>query len=1063
MHNRIFQIRLNLFVIIPTLLVGCTSPSVHISGYEPWEYTCQQSKVNTAFTRNYMNALSPRIVEELKTDWSFFYSPDFKEKQDFLMPQFNDKAWQAVSIPHTWMTYETTQELHPFIKYASEDEDAYWWKGWGYYRKQLVIDSSLKDKKFFIEFDGVQKYCQLYVNGKKVGEHKGGFNSFSMDITNYIDWAVDMQTIAVSVNGYRRDKWQIPPMTAGNWNVYSGIYRPVRLMVKNNIHIPYQGNSEHEGGTFITTPFVRNDSTIVEIKTFVKNDTPNTELITLRTVITDKDENVLAEIKSTKSLPKGQIAEYQQKSPILKGLERWSHENPVLYKVHSYIYRNRELTDYYQSPLGIRTFHWDYQTNHLFVNGKKINLKGTNRHQEYPWLGDAIPEWITIKDMEDIRYGMGINFMRTAHYPQASIVYDFNNQNGIITVEEVPNIKNINFSKEVQEQNVRAMIRRDRNNPSIFFWSVGNETSDAANSKWVVEEDQTRIIHARKAENAGDYVAHTHINLDMENLLRVTHRGWNTPEDAPPAIDPTPENGQEAGCDLWQYKQAKIPNASIRGDLNSNCVAWIYQDHGADRKYKNSILLNTNAKGWVDMYRIPKSVYHLTRANYLKEPVLHIQPFYWKKKFIGQQKAVYVDSNCDEVELLVNGQSKGIEKIQRNKYNSVVFENITVTNGSLTAIGYRNGERIISQTYKMPGKPYRIVLKASADTIKGYHEGIAIITAYIVDKEGNIVPDANPDIVWEVNGEAKLVGPIQYKTDLTNSESMTGTGYETAPVSNVIRASNQPGKIKVKVCSPGLKHGNMELMNQPDKKSDKLIKQPLLHLAGRKAVIRDINYTPEFTFTNYITKRLYDNVSFDIQNTADLKNQILSFLDEEGDINILQGFGFNVLIEQLESVVRRMDGLLIGDDFNFLMQQYNVYLNLEHLIDNKMFHVDYANLLKEKYLKQILIQHQQLDYDTISEEIMSYPTKSKICYIQLNNLPNKSPELRYDYVTRTYTLITTVKDLYNDISIAFNLKEAPIKTWCEIARITPGLIFNPATFQISFEHKKHIIVIPKQA
>lgn len=137
MHNRISQIRLNLFLIIAPLFVGCTSPSVNISGYEPWEYTCRQNKVNPAFTRNYMNALPPRIVEELKNDWTFFYSPDFEEKQNLLMPEFNDNTWQLVSIPHTWMTYETTKELHPFIKYASEDEDAYWWKGWGYYRKQL--------------------------------------------------------------------------------------------------------------------------------------------------------------------------------------------------------------------------------------------------------------------------------------------------------------------------------------------------------------------------------------------------------------------------------------------------------------------------------------------------------------------------------------------------------------------------------------------------------------------------------------------------------------------------------------------------------------------------------------------------------------------------------------------------------------------------------------------------------------------------------------------------------------------------------------------------------------
>lgn len=762
-------------VICVSLLYSCSDQDkINTYGFEPWGYTSNTEILSKEFSSEYMNSRAPRISEKLNEDWAFFYSPDPSENQEFASSDYEDNEWQLIRIPHTWMTYETTGDLHPFIMNASENEDAYWWRGWGYYRKNIEIDASLKDKRFFLEFDGVQKYCIIYINGRKVSDHKGGFNSFSVDISPYIDWSKPQQTISVSVNGYRRDKWKIPPMTAGNWNVYSGIYRPVRLLVKNDIHIPYQGNFDHEGGTFVTTPLVEDNSAIIQVATYIKNDRNTEQEVLLLTQITDTKDSILAEIKESRVLLPGLISKFEQQTPVLKNIQYWSDTNPVLYKVKSLVYSENNLIDSYESPLGIRTFFWDYETNDLHVNGEKINIRGTNRHQEYPWLGDAIPEWITLKDMMDIRYGQGINFMRTVHYPQAPVVYDFNNQHGIITVEEVPNIKNIDFNDEVQEQNVRAMIRRDRNNPSIFFWSVGNETSDAANSEWIVEEDTTRIIHARKAEGGGKYVQHTHLNLDMENLLRVTHRGWFTDQDVAELVNPNPSNGQEAGSNSWQYEKAKVLNGSIRGNLNHNCVAWLYEDHGADRNYKNSLLTALNAKGWVDMYRVPKYVYFLTKANYTSKPFIYLQSAYWRNKFVGQQKSISIDSNCEEVELFINNESAGKQKVSKDKFNSVSFNNIRIVDGEIKAVGYIQGKAVVDQLVKMPKTPKRIVLKATASDLNEENEKIAVITAYIVDENGTIVYDVAPDLEWVVEGEASLVGPSLYKNDLGKKRSPIG-------------------------------------------------------------------------------------------------------------------------------------------------------------------------------------------------------------------------------------------------------------------------------------------------
>jgi beta-galactosidase/beta-glucuronidase len=153
------------------------------------------------------------------------------------------------------------------------------------------------------------------------------------------------------------------------------------------------------------------------------------------------------------------------------------------------------------------------------VNGKKMVIHGGNRQQEYPWLGDAIPKWITEMDYKDIAENLNYNFIRTGHYPNDKLVYDLTDKYGIITDEETPSILNQEFSVEVQEQQMKEMIRRDRNHPSIMLWSMGNETNHAVDSKFAVAEDTTRILTARKVTNgsAGAFIKHTDENLPIEN------------------------------------------------------------------------------------------------------------------------------------------------------------------------------------------------------------------------------------------------------------------------------------------------------------------------------------------------------------------------------------------------------------------------------------------------------------------------------------------------------------------------------------------------------------------
>lgn len=871
-----------------------------------------------------------RISKTINANWTFNYFPDQQLNEEFVSAEFDDKTWSAIALPHTWSTYETTGDIHPFIKYPSEKDDTYWWYGWGIYRKKITLNKDLTEKKITVELDGVQKYCKVFLNGNYVGDHKGGFNSFYFDLTDFINWEGE-NTLSIAVNGQRNDKYQIPPMTAGNWDVYSGIYRDVRIVVKDKLHFPYQGSYKHEGGVFITTPKVTEEKGQVEIKSFIQNDNNEDINCELKTEIFSPNGEIVHVLTEIGKIKSGELATFNQLSPEIDNPELWSPETPVLYKVVSSIYMNKKLVDQVINPLGFRYYHWDYENNDLFVNGKKINIKGTNRHQEYPWLGDAHPKWIAKMDLKDIKYNLGHNFMRLTHYTNDEYLYHLADSMGIIMVEEVPNIKSIDFDETVQEQNVREMIRRDRNHPSIFFWSVGNETSDAADSKWAWEEDTTRIIHLRKGDDGGgDFVQHDHTNLDMENLLRVTIRGWFDEDDAPSGFSSTPEDGQHTGNETWQHNMAIVRDGSVRGLLGDNCVTWLYEDHGADREYKNCILKHINPKGWVDMYRQPKYVYWLTKALYTEIPTLFIHPHFWREKYIGQKKDIVIDSNCDEIELFVNGKSLGKRLPKKEDFFTLSYTDVLVENGELKLLGTKNGKQV-EHILIMPGKPAKLTLETEQSKIKADRSGIAIIKANILDSENNPVFDATNTLHWKVEGEATLAGATVYESDIMKFEEWEGTGYTVAPVCNVLRSTNKPGIIKVTVSSPGLEPATIEIESFASIENNLFISEIKLDDTGRQKIQKDNTFSKKTVLVNAIFP-VRGNHKIEGTSTTEIQNNLVRFIRHRNHGLITSTVGFKVFTEVLVEKLKTNNGELIADDYNFLVTQFNTWFALEKAI-----------------------------------------------------------------------------------------------------------------------------------
>ena len=881
--------------------------------------------------------LRNRRRKSLFRDWKFHYSPEGEEQVKFIQTDFDDAAWRAVAIPHTWSTFETTGGLHPFIRDASEEDDPYWWYGRGYYRKTLIIGREYRDRRVFLEFDGVQKYSRLWVNGKFVGDHRGGFTSFSFDVTEHLRFG-EINVVALSVSNRRDDPFGgIPPMTAGNWNVYGGIYRDVRVVITDRLHIPFQGSADHEGGTFVRTPSVSQDEGGIAIATFVRNDHSRAVEAVLKTKIFDPEGDQVLSLESSDSIAPGELVRFSQEGCVTDP-NLWSPDSPTVYEVRSSLFMEGRRVDDYVSPLGFRRYRWDFDEKRLHLNGEMIHLHGTNRHQEYPWLGDAMPLWMHEEDIRDIRNNLGHNFMRTCHYPQDPEVYRLCDRYGILVCEEVPNIKNIVFGDEIQKRNVMEMIRRDRNHPCIVMWSMGNETDHAADGAWAREEDPDRIIHFRKVLGRGEEEPHNSEQIDMENLLRCTIRGWPSLDSLDPGMPNKPENhpnGQVTGTEVWQHTLARERDGSTRGRVDDNTVVWLYADHGADREYRNCPLKHVNPKGWTDAYRVPKYMYYLWKAGYGHRPMVFVHPHYWNRRFLGTRKDIVVDSNCDAVELRVGGEPVGSLRPETESFHTVVFPDVEVRDGTLEAVG-KLGEETVSCSVPMPGVPSRILLSAQPSEIPADRSGISLVTVEVVDDEGRSVPGADPPIRWTVQGPGKLVGPELFVSDNGKRHEMEGCFYFSLPIRMPVRSTREAGIIEVTAVSEGdasLEPAAIRIRSVVPVEGELggIEEPPAEDGPGETPPVgyRGLDHQPPAKSGSgglenpQKISAVYEDIRFPEGDREEYRKRIDEFIRSKNPRMEILSEAYRVLLDGFCDLLERGRGVLIADDYNFLVQRYN--------------------------------------------------------------------------------------------------------------------------------------------
>lgn len=619
-----------------------------------------------------------RVRYTINDSWKFFAA----EMTGAEKPQFDDGKWERVNLPHTWNVSDTL-----------DDEPGYR-RGAGWYRRRLELAPNLTEKRLFLYFEGANQVAEVFVNGRSVGKHSGGYTAFSFELTDAIRIGKP-NVIAVRVdNSLDKD---IPPID-GDFNMYGGIYRDVWLVATEPIHI--KATDMASSGVSVKTPAVSANRATVEIRGTVVNAGENArEVEVVNTVIDVAGQEVAAMNSKLRIDPKSE-ASFEQTSTISKP-KLWSPEDPFLYKVRTTVRQNDRVVDEISNPLGFRWFAFD-PTKGLFLNGKQLKLRGTNRHQDHAGLGNALPDALHVRDLEIIKEN-GFNFLRLAHYPQDPSVLEAADRLGLLIWEEIPIVNRIHVSgafNENAKRMLREMIRQHGNHPSIIIWGYMNEvflpkptseehiraTVDLARDLEKICSEEGPARATAIAFDHGAYELYSSSGLaDVPQVVGWNlYHGWyyETFADFGKFLDDqhrkfprrsliVSEYGANGDRRVhsrspqrfdssieWQqmFHEAYLPQINARPYLAGSAI-WNQFDFGSE--FRGETIPHINQKGLFTYDRSPKDISYFYTAHFSKEPVLHIATRDRRVRGGALKQRVIVYSNLPQAELFVNGVSYG--------------------------------------------------------------------------------------------------------------------------------------------------------------------------------------------------------------------------------------------------------------------------------------------------------------------------------------------------------------------------------------------------------------------
>lgn len=734
------------------------------------------------------------------------FAPDYLKDS----PSLDD--WIEIDLPHDWCIDGPYVHDDSLGSVTLPGYSGYLRTGVGFYRKTFELCQSHRHRKVHIEFDGVMRNCTVWVNGHLMGTHFSGYTSFSYDITDIARFGNEgTNVILARVDAREYEGW---------WYEGAGIYRHVWLVITDRLYVK-------KWGTYITTPVVTKNLAEINLAATVMNEYSHTCHAEVVFMIFDADKTKVAEISSKEHIEACGEKVFEKSVGISKP-HLWSPDSPYLYRALTIIKTGETEVDTYETAFGVRTIEFRVDEGFL-LNGKPLLLRGTCNHQDFAAVGIALPDRVNEYKIELLKE-MGCNAYRCAHHPPTPELLDACDRLGMLVMNEN---RRLDCSPDGIKE-LESMLYRDRNHPSVILWSMENEeilegTIEGARIlKTLV--NITRSIDPTRPVTAGinhdwnensyadilDVVGYNHAyrgrqyvkdHLDYPNRKIVLSEAVAYPSTRGVYADDKEKNycpayyaayGPEVlmnFCSPHEQWKDVVGNPFLSG-----IFVWSGFDYRGEpfpHKWPN---VNSHF-GIMDTCGFPKDMYYYWKSVWTTEPMVHVFPHWNWIGHEGKDIEVWVLSNCETVELFLNGQSLGERECIPCTH---LTWNVSYSPGDLMAIARNHGENAARKIVSTTGLPFQVQLEPDRERINADGCDVSIIRVAIADDKGRVVPTANNEIRFEVTGPGKILGvgngdPSSHEPDRA-SKRRAFNGYCLV----IVQARKEEGIVRLTALSSSL-------------------------------------------------------------------------------------------------------------------------------------------------------------------------------------------------------------------------------------------------------------------
>ncbi len=717
---------------------------------------------------------------------------------------YDDGDWQPVNLPHDWAV------TLPFQNDPALASKGYYPLGRtypstsvGWYRRVFDLSAADTGKRLTLEFDGSYRETMVVLNGFFIGNHSGGYDPFSFDVTDFANPG-GRNVLLVRVDATLSDGW---------FYEGAGIYRHVWLVKTDPLHVK-------QWGTFVSAE-VESGKATLSVRTEVSNRGKTDQSARVISTVLDPSGKAVEKVATAPaSIPNGEDHTYEQKFEVNDPL-LWSLAERNLYKLVTEVRAGDEVVDRYETPFGIRTIKFDPQEG-LFLNGKSVKVKGTCNHQDHAGLGVALPDAVQSYRIQRLQ-DMGCNALRTSHNPPTPELLDACDQLGMLVFDETRMMS----SNPEGLREFGDLVRRDRNHPSVFMWSMGNEERVANSERGVLileamkavatEFDGTRPVSIAPTGAIGtgglavcDVIGYNYMDpgaaeyhkahpdkpvIGTETVSAVGTRGIYITDPAKGYVgsyDPYTTTGRASAEGWWSFCDAQ--------SWLSGGFIWTgfdYRGEPSPNEWPNI----SSQYGIIDTCGFPKDSFFYYQSWWTSRPVLHLFPHWNWPGMEGKEIAVWAYTNLDKVELLLNGKSLGAKDVKKDSH---VAWNVSYVPGTIEARGYKDGKLAMTEKRETTGPAARLVMKADRRTINADGEDVAMFAVEVRDSHDRIVPITDNEVSFTVTGSGRLIGVGN--GDPTDQESDKGTSRKafSGLCMAIIQSTKAKGSITVRATSPSL-------------------------------------------------------------------------------------------------------------------------------------------------------------------------------------------------------------------------------------------------------------------